>query len=120
MTIQQTLADLVAINSVSARSNAEIVDYLSQRCESRGLGVRRFPYTDDQGIEKVNLIALAGAGFSDNTAVELTLVGHTTPFPMIQTGSTLSSLPNKTANFLDAAPATPKHLSLQLFTRLRR
>ena len=81
MTIQQTLADLVAIDSVSARSNAEIVDYLSQRCEQLGLRVKRFPYTDDQGIEKINLIALAGAEFSDNTEVELTLVGHTDTVP---------------------------------------
>lgn len=81
MTIQQTLAELVAIDSVSARPNAEIVDYLSQRCERLGLGVKRFPYSDDKGIEKLNLIALAGAEFSNQTEVELTVVGHTDTVP---------------------------------------
>jgi acetylornithine deacetylase len=82
MTVQQTLADLVAINSVSSRANTEIVDYLSQRCEALGLRVHRFPYTDETGIEKTNLIALAGAEFAEGPAqVELALVGHTDTVP---------------------------------------
>lgn len=81
MTVQQTLAELVAINSVSARSNAPIVDYLSRRCQELGLQVARLPYTDGQSIEKTNLIALAGAEFSDDLEVALTLVGHTDTVP---------------------------------------
>ena len=46
-----------------------------------GWTVKRLPYTDDKGIEKVNLIALAGAEFSNKTEVELTLVGHTDTVP---------------------------------------
>lgn len=81
MSVKQTLADLVRINSVSSISNREIADYLVSRCESLKLKVQRFPYTDDSGIEKQNLIALAGADFSDTTAVELALVGHTDTVP---------------------------------------
>ena len=81
MTVQKTLAELVAIDSVSSRSNADIVDYLSQRCEAVGLDVKRLPYTDAGGVEKFNLIALSGIGFSDKTAVELALVGHTDTVP---------------------------------------
>ncbi|HEV7797265.1 MAG TPA: acetylornithine deacetylase [Pyrinomonadaceae bacterium] len=81
MTVQKTLAELVAIDSVSARPNAEIIDYLSHRCETRGLLVKRFPYTDASGVEKINLIALAGAEFSAGAAVELALVGHTDTVP---------------------------------------
>lgn len=81
MTVQEILAQLVAMDSVSSRSNVEIVDYLSRRCEALGLEVKRFPYTDDHGVEKVNLIALAGASFSDTTRVELALVGHTDTVP---------------------------------------
>jgi acetylornithine deacetylase len=81
MTVNETLSELVAIDSVSARSNAEIVNYLSQRCEALGLRVRNFPYTDASGVEKINLIALAGAEFSDNASVELSLVGHTDTVP---------------------------------------
>ena len=81
MTVQKTLAELVAIDSVSSRSNSTIVDYLAQRCESIGMSTKRLPYTDASGVEKINLLALSGAEFSDNTAVELALVGHTDTVP---------------------------------------
>jgi len=82
MSVKQTLADLVAINSVSQRSNVEIIDYLAERCRTQKLEVKRLPYTDANGIEKVNLIALAGTDFSDaQPAVQLALVGHTDTVP---------------------------------------
>ena len=81
MSVKNTLSDLVAINSVSAFSNAEIVNYLSTRCEALGLKIKRFPYIDDSGIEKHNLIAVSGDEFSEETAVELALVGHTDTVP---------------------------------------
>src|ERR1044072_569259 len=82
MSVKQTLADLVAINSVSQLSNVEIIDYLSERCLSRNLSINRLPYTDANGVEKVNLIALAGTDFSDTQpAVQLALVGHTDTVP---------------------------------------
>ena len=81
MTVQKTLAELVAIDSVSSRSNAAIVEYLAQRCESIGMSTKRLPYTDASGVEKINLIALSGAEFSDDPAVELALVGHTDTVP---------------------------------------
>ncbi|HEX2272125.1 MAG TPA: acetylornithine deacetylase [Pyrinomonadaceae bacterium] len=79
--IKQTLAQLVAIDSVSSRSNSEIVNYLEARCSALGFSTRRFPYLDEHGVEKINLIALAGAEFSETTAVELALVGHTDTVP---------------------------------------
>lgn len=75
--IKEILADLVRIDSVSTRSNAEIVAYLEQRCEAMGLITRRFPYTDEHGVEKINLIALS----HDVQEVELALVGHTDTVP---------------------------------------
>ncbi|HEY4423013.1 MAG TPA: acetylornithine deacetylase [Pyrinomonadaceae bacterium] len=75
--IKQMLADLVRIDSVSTRSNAEIVAYLERRCEALGLITRRFPYTDEHGLEKINLIALT----HDVSEVELALVGHTDTVP---------------------------------------
>jgi acetylornithine deacetylase len=79
--IKETLAELVGIDSVSSRSNAEIIDYLERRCAAMQLVTRRFPYSDDFGIEKYNLIALAGTDFSADTEVELALVGHTDTVP---------------------------------------
>ncbi len=82
MTVQETLAELVAIDSVSSRSNVEIVDYLADRSAGIGFQVKRFIYADDRGVEKVNLIALAGAGFAQGPPeVELVLVGHTDTVP---------------------------------------
>ena len=81
MTVIETLAQLVQIDSVSSRSNANIADYLTTRCAVMGLSVRRLPCIDERGIEKINLIALAGADFSDAAEVELALVGHTDTVP---------------------------------------
>jgi len=75
--IKETLADLVRIDSVSSRSNVEIVEYLERRCEALRLITKRFPYRDEHGIEKINLIALT----SDVKEVELALVGHTDTVP---------------------------------------
>jgi acetylornithine deacetylase len=79
--IKETLAQLVAIDSVSSRSNVEIVNYLEQRCQAMHFVTKRFPYLDEQGVEKINLVALANTDFNDTTQVELALVGHTDTVP---------------------------------------
>ncbi|MGA9998148.1 MAG: acetylornithine deacetylase [Pyrinomonadaceae bacterium] len=78
MKVEETLTELVRINSVSANSNGEIIAYLSKRAEALGFSTRLLSYTDERGVEKLNLIALAGASDSD---VELALVGHTDTVP---------------------------------------
>jgi acetylornithine deacetylase len=84
---QETLAELVKIDSVSARSNAEIVDYLARRCEALSFNTKRFAYRDEHGIEKINLVALTGAEFGNDKQssaspnIELALVGHTDTVP---------------------------------------
>ena len=77
MTLEQTLTDLVAIDSVSSRSNAEIISYLEARCQKLGLAVKHFPHLDENGIEKINLVAYS----HDGDAIELALVGHTDTVP---------------------------------------
>ena len=78
MTVEQTLRELVAIDSVSSRSNAEIISYLKARCESRGLNVDVFPHRDENGFEKLNLVVQTS---KTNETVELALVGHTDTVP---------------------------------------
>ena len=82
-TVEQTLAELVAIDSVSARSNAEIISYLQRRCEANGLTTERFLHIDENGVEKINLVARASAADSQTEvyATELALVGHTDTVP---------------------------------------
>jgi acetylornithine deacetylase len=81
MNPKQTLAELVKIDSVSSRSNAEIVAYLEHRCTALSFKTQRFSYRDEHGLEKINLVALAGADFSTDLNVELALVGHTDTVP---------------------------------------
>ena len=75
--IRQILSELVGIDSVSSRSNVEIIEYLERRCEALNLITRRFPYHDELGVEKINLVALT----QDVAEVELALVGHTDTVP---------------------------------------
>ena len=89
MTVEETLAELVAIDSVSSRSNATIISYLEQRCKSLGLQSKTYPYTDKNGENKINLVAqtsVCDSSQSDPQAeacatVELALVGHTDTVP---------------------------------------
>src|SRR5437660_1344372 len=80
MTVEQTLAKLVSINSVSSRSNAEIISYLEARCEALGFTVKRFPHLDETGAEKINLVAQTSFGVRRQskaaTALSLPAVSH--------------------------------------------
>lgn len=81
MTVEETLARLVSIDSVSARSNAEIISYLAARAEALGMRVQLHPYMDARGVSKTNMIATVGPTLSDAPPVELALVGHTDTVP---------------------------------------
>ena len=85
MKVRETLAELVRVDSVSARANGEIISYARARCEALGMSVRLFPYTDERGTEKLNMVAFAGpssAGPADSPPeAELALVGHTDTVP---------------------------------------
>src|SRR5207302_3835031 len=84
MTVQETLKDLVAIDSVSQHSNADIIAYLARRCEAAGFTTKKLPYIDDAGVEKINLVAQTSVSESAaeaGSSVELALVGHTDTVP---------------------------------------
>lgn len=89
MPVEQTLAELVAIDSVSSRSNAAIISYLESRCRACGLQTQRFPHLDESGVEKINLVAqtsVCDASIDSSQTevcakVELALVGHTDTVP---------------------------------------
>src|SRR5688572_18062734 len=83
MNVETMLAELVSISSVSSDSNVQIINFLAARAELLGFGVSLLPYTDDRGVEKLNMIALAGPGASnpDSRTAELALVAHTDTVP---------------------------------------
>jgi acetylornithine deacetylase len=86
--IKETLADLVRIDSVSSRSNAEIVEYIEKRCQKMHLMTGYVPYIDKNLVQKFNLTAISHR--TDN--VELALVGHTDTVPYDPNWSEATSL----------------------------
>lgn len=81
MKVAQTLSELVRIDSVSARTNREIISDLAARCEHLGLCARLLPYMDERGVKKFNLIAVSPRATKDDELIELALVGHTDTVP---------------------------------------
>jgi acetylornithine deacetylase len=81
MKVVQTLAELVRLDSVSSRSNPEIISYLAARAEAAGMCARMFPYTDERGVKKFNLVCVPPTMDADRMEVELALVGHTDTVP---------------------------------------
>src|ERR1700741_4601195 len=75
--IKETLADLVRIDSVSSRSNIEIVEYLEKRCQKLHMMTGHVPYIDKNLVQKFNLIAVS----QRTSEVELAIVGHTDTVP---------------------------------------
>ena len=103
MTVEQTLCDLVAIGSVSSRSNTEIISYLARRCDASGFKITRLPWIDDNGIEKINLVAQIfpdNANTETESVVELALVGHTDTVPDHRNGSEALRLTEKNGRLM--------------------
>ncbi len=75
--LEDLLREIVAIDSVSSRSNAPVVDLLEARVQRLGFATRRHPSRDAAGVEKVNLVARAGPDRDGGLA----LVGHTDTVP---------------------------------------
>jgi len=125
MNTKETLADLVKIDSVSSRSNSEIVDYLERRCQALGFSTQRFAYHDELGVEKINLVGFAGADLSN---IELALVGHTDTVPYDPNWSEALNLTERdgklygrgscdTKGFIAAALSAVASIDLKTLTR---
>ena len=120
MNIKQTLSELVAINSVSSISNGPIVDYLDARCTAMGFTTRRFSYIDENGIEKINLIAVHGTDCSESTEVELALVGHTDTVPFDPNWKEATTLTEQDGKLLGRGACDTKAFVAATVTALQR
>jgi acetylornithine deacetylase len=78
MSVEDTLAELVRIDSRSSKSNGAVVEYALARAVAAGMRVRVTSYRDDKGVEKFQMLAFAP---SESEEVELALVGHTDTVP---------------------------------------
>lgn len=99
MKVEQTLAELVRIDSRSSVSNVEVVRYAAARVEAAGLCARLLPYTDEQGTKKFNMVAVSPDVPADDMAVELALVGHTDTVPFDPAWAEALTLTERDANF---------------------
>ncbi|HZI20420.1 MAG TPA: acetylornithine deacetylase [Pyrinomonadaceae bacterium] len=81
MNVERTLAELVAIDSRSSASNLGVVRHVAPRAEALGMRVRLYPYADEAGVEKANMVAAWPPTFEEGGEVELALVGHTDTVP---------------------------------------
>jgi acetylornithine deacetylase len=120
MNIKQTLANLVAINSVSSISNAPIINYLDDRCIGLGFVTRRFSYIDENRIDKINLIAVVGTDFSESTEVELALVGHTDTVPFDQNWNEATKLSEQDGKLFGRGACDTKAFIAAMLTALEK
>ena len=120
MTVEQTLAELVSIDSVSAHSNLEIINYLAARTRAAGLRVKFLPYTDERGVEKANMLAIAGADPSDAIDVELALVGHTDTVPYDQSWTSALTLMERDGRLYGRGACDTKGFIAAALTALER
>jgi acetylornithine deacetylase len=81
MDIRKTLAELVGIDSRSSVSNVGVVGYVAPRVEALGMCARLYPYVDEAGVKKLNMVAVYPRDFRDGDEVGLALVGHTDTVP---------------------------------------
>lgn len=75
--LRTILAELVALDTTSARTNVPLIDYAQAKLEAAGFTAERQRYQDEAGVEKVNLVAVKGG----TGRAELALVGHSDCVP---------------------------------------
>jgi acetylornithine deacetylase len=79
--VVEHLSQLIQIPSVSAMSNRAITKYASGALTAQGWAVREATYTDERGVEKVNLIAAPPGQDVRDRMVDLAFLCHTDTVP---------------------------------------
>jgi acetylornithine deacetylase len=123
------LTTLVAFDTTSHRSNAEITDWLANQARALGFAIRALTVTDASGVEKVNLVCTAGPNPGPGPGGRgLALVGHTDCVPFDSSWKEALKLTEKegrlfargasdTKGFIAAALAAVESLDLGRLTR---
>ncbi|HEX8852612.1 MAG TPA: M20/M25/M40 family metallo-hydrolase, partial [Pyrinomonadaceae bacterium] len=121
MNVKETLADLVRIDSVSSRANAEVIDYAAALVVKAGLRPRLHTYADARGVEKTQLVALSPQA-TDAETIELALVGHTDTVPFDPAWTEALTLTERDARLYGRGACDTKGFiaaSLAALTRVR-
>jgi acetylornithine deacetylase len=82
VTVQETLRELVGIPTPSSVSNLPLLAWVERHLAARGWRARRFPFTDEKGTEKANLIARPAGCSLDDPSIGLAFVCHTDTVPI--------------------------------------
>jgi acetylornithine deacetylase len=69
-----------------------LLEWVSRYLQARGWRVQRFPYTDDHGIAKANLIARPASAAPADRPIDLAFVCHTDTVPFAVSWTTALSL----------------------------
>src|ERR1044072_1071871 len=80
MSVEQTLAELVRMDSRSSNTNEAVIDYARARVEAAGLRTRVLSYADERGVEKFQLLAFAADATDE---VELARAGRPEARPAV-------------------------------------
>ncbi len=80
MDAKELTKTLIGYNTVSARSNVAVMDFLTETLEGVGCEVETVEYRDPAGVQKVNLIGCKGRGSAGGG---LALLGHIDTVPAI-------------------------------------
>lgn len=80
MNAAEILRELVAIPTPSAVSNVPLIDWVAHFVQAHGWRTEIFPYTDENGVPKANLIASPAAA-PEQGAIDLAFVCHTDTVP---------------------------------------
>jgi acetylornithine deacetylase len=77
-TVGEVLSELVSIPSVSTMTNRPVIQYVETLLSRTDWEIERYPYFDQAGTEKINLVARTGPESDRN---QLALVCHTDTVP---------------------------------------
>src|SRR6202789_948404 len=83
MNAAEILQELVAIPTPSAASNLPLINWVVSFLQTRGWQASLFSYTDENGVDKANLIARPSAT-SPQSAIDLAFICHTDTVPFAQ------------------------------------
>jgi acetylornithine deacetylase len=77
MNAAEILRELAAIPTPSAASNLPLLEWVTPYVQAKGWHVQLFPYTDENGVAKANLIARPASAPAANIPIDLAFVCHT-------------------------------------------
>ncbi|MGA3047527.1 MAG: M20/M25/M40 family metallo-hydrolase [Terracidiphilus sp.] len=84
----EILRELVAIPTPSAASNLSLLAWVTRYVEAKGWRAQLFPYPDDGGVAKANLIGRPASSPKVDSLIDLAFICHTGTVPFAAKSAT--------------------------------